>query len=127
MTLNPKQERFCQEYIIDLNGKQAAIRAGYSERTAEVQASQLLTKLKVKEKIAELQKKTSDKLELTAEKVLRDIENLRNKAEADNQLSVALKASELQGKHLKLFTEKIEHDIPEPVTTIIKNYSGKKS
>ena len=44
--LNPKQQRFVDEYLIDLNGKQAAIRAGYSEKTAEVQASRLLSNAK---------------------------------------------------------------------------------
>ena len=41
--LNPKQKRFVSEYLIDLNAKQAAIRAGYSPKTAEVQASRLLS------------------------------------------------------------------------------------
>jgi phage terminase small subunit len=40
----PKQLRFVEEYLKDLNGTQAAIRAGYSARTAAVQASRLLTK-----------------------------------------------------------------------------------
>ena len=39
MGLTPKQARFCEEYVIDLNGKQAAIRAGYSQRSAEYLAS----------------------------------------------------------------------------------------
>jgi phage terminase small subunit len=42
MMLTPKQARFVEEYIVDLNGKRAAIRAGYSPKTAEVQASRLL-------------------------------------------------------------------------------------
>lgn len=46
--LTAKQERFVAEYLLDLNGKQAAIRAGYSERTAEVQASKLLSNPKVR-------------------------------------------------------------------------------
>ena len=48
MTLTPKQARFVEEYLIDLNGKQAAIRAGYSPGTAEVQASRLLRNAKVR-------------------------------------------------------------------------------
>lgn len=46
--LSPRQQRFVQEYIKDLNGKQAAIRAGYAKKSAEVQASQLLRFPKVK-------------------------------------------------------------------------------
>lgn len=49
--LNPRQAAFVAEYLIDLNGAQAAIRAGYSPATAHVQASQLLTVLKVQEAV----------------------------------------------------------------------------
>lgn len=52
--LTNKQLAFCREYVIDSNGKQAAIRAGYKPDNAEVQASQHLTKLKVKEEISRL-------------------------------------------------------------------------
>ena len=48
--LTPKQERFCQEYMKDLNGTQAAIRAGYSKETARQQAQRLLTKVYIKKK-----------------------------------------------------------------------------
>ena len=71
--LNEKQERFCKEYVIDLNGKQAAIRAGYSEKTAEVQASQLLTILKVQERIKELQSGIGERLEITADMVVKEL------------------------------------------------------
>lgn len=54
--LNDKQEKFCLEYIKDMNATQAAIRAGYSEKTARTQASQLLTKLNIQERVAELKK-----------------------------------------------------------------------
>ena len=60
--LNDKQRRFVDEYIKDLNGKQSAIRAGYSERTAESQASRLLSNAKVKaymqKRMAEHEKNT---------------------------------------------------------------------
>lgn len=45
--LTPRQRRFVDEYLLDLNGKQAAIRAGYSPKTAEVLASQTLRNPKV--------------------------------------------------------------------------------
>lgn len=60
MALTPKQERFCEEYIIDLNGAAAARRAGYSEKTAHEQAAQLLAKLSIQQKISELRKGISD-------------------------------------------------------------------
>jgi phage terminase small subunit len=45
--LTPKQARFVEEYLVDLNAKQAAIRAGYSPKTAEVQGCRLLRNVQV--------------------------------------------------------------------------------
>lgn len=53
---NDKHERFCQEYVIDLNQSKAYIRAGFEEKSAASAASQLLTKLNIQERIEELQK-----------------------------------------------------------------------
>lgn len=58
MELNEKQKRFCDEYIVDYNATQAAIRAGYSGKTARNIASNLLTKVHIQKYIAEL---TSEK------------------------------------------------------------------
>lgn len=49
--LTPKQQRFVEEYTVDCNGAQAAVRAGYSKKTAKEQASRLLTNVNVKEAI----------------------------------------------------------------------------
>lgn len=68
--LSDKQERFCHEYLIDLNGTQAAIRAGYSPKTAKEQAAQHLTKLNIQKYLQELKTKVSDKLEITREMIL---------------------------------------------------------
>ncbi len=57
MRLSPNQQRFCEEYVVDLNGTQAAIRAGYSANSAEMQASRLLTNDKVKSEVKRLQEK----------------------------------------------------------------------
>lgn len=58
MALNEKQKRFCDEYLIDYNATQAAIRAGYSEKTAYSQGQRLLKKVEIKtyieEKLAEI-------------------------------------------------------------------------
>lgn len=71
-TLSKKQLRFVQEFLVDLNATQAAIRAGYSKKTADVQGSRLLSKAKVKAKIEAGQKKLSEKIEITQERVLRE-------------------------------------------------------
>lgn len=51
MKLTSKQQRFCDEYLVDLNATQAAIRAGYSKKTAKQIAQQNLTKLDIQEYI----------------------------------------------------------------------------
>lgn len=77
MSLTPPQrERFAQEYIVDLNGKQAAIRAGYSPKTAEAQASRLLSNVKVRDRIQEMMNERSEKTGINAERVLKEIERL---------------------------------------------------
>jgi phage terminase small subunit len=68
--LNPKQARFVKEYLIDLNATQAAIRAGYSKKTAVVQGSRLLSYAKIKDAVRQGQKRLSEKLEITQEKIL---------------------------------------------------------
>lgn len=66
---NKKHERFCTEYIKDTNGKQAAIRAGYAERSAEMQASRLLRKDKVKQRVSELRESYFNENIMTAQQV----------------------------------------------------------
>ncbi|BAQ85165.1 terminase small subunit [uncultured Mediterranean phage uvMED] len=111
---------FCKEYLIDLNATQACIRAGYSQKTAEVQGPRLLGNVRVKSEIDRLKAIREKKVELTAEKVLEDIERVRKKAEGSEQYTVSLKASELQGKHLAMFTEKhkVDGEIKMPVVQI---------
>jgi phage terminase small subunit len=57
---NPKHERFCQEYIKDLNASAAAVRAGYSANGANAAAARMLTIANIQERIAELQKIVAD-------------------------------------------------------------------
>jgi phage terminase small subunit len=71
--LSPKQERFCLEYLKDLNGTQAAIRTGYSARTANEQAARLLAKASVSARVQQLLAKRNEKLELKADDILREL------------------------------------------------------
>ena len=118
--LTPKQLMFCKEYLIDLNATQACIRAGYSDKTANRIATENLSKPVIKKEIDRLKAIREKKVELTAEKVLKDIERVREKAEGSEQYNVSLKASELQGKHLAMFTEKhkVDGEIKMPVVHI---------
>lgn len=69
--LTPKQQRFVEEYLIDLNATQAAIRAGYSPRTANEQGAQNLAKLSVAEAIAEAQAEREERTKIDADYVLK--------------------------------------------------------
>jgi phage terminase small subunit len=74
--LTPKQKAFCREYLVDLNATRAAIRAGYSAKTAEQQGFQLLKKASVSARIGVLQGKRAEKVEITAERVLAEYAKL---------------------------------------------------
>ena len=71
MALTDKQEMFCREYLIDLNATQAAIRAGYSVKTANRIAAQNLSKLDIQNRIAELKAKRNEDVGIDADYVLR--------------------------------------------------------
>lgn len=106
--LTPKQAMFVKEYLIDLNGTQAAIRAGYSAKTAQEQSSRLLSNVIVSDAVKEALSKRSEKVELSAENVIQSIIQIRGMALEAEKLNDALRANELLGKHLKLFTDKTE-------------------
>ena len=76
--LEPRQERFVQEYLIDLNGTQAYMRAepGTTEKSARTLASRMLAKVNVQKRIAAERSKTAAKLELTRERVLAEYTKL---------------------------------------------------
>lgn len=71
--LTDKQKRFCEEYLIDLNATQAAIRAGYKEKTAYAQGQRLLKKVEAQEYLQELMNERSKRTEITADRVLREL------------------------------------------------------
>ncbi|KAA0686019.1 terminase small subunit [Neorhizobium sp. P12A] len=73
MSLSDKQKRFVAEYLIDLNATQAAIRAGYSAKTATVQASRLLTNVKVQEELSKQQSKVAERLEITKDRIVDEL------------------------------------------------------
>ena len=65
--MTDKQARFCEEYMIDLNATQAAIRAGYSPKTANEQAARLLANVSIQNRIAQLQAEQSRRTGVSAD------------------------------------------------------------
>lgn len=155
MALNPKQQRFCEEYMIDLNATQAAIRAGYAVKTATEQASRLLTNVNVSREIEKLQAEQSRRTGITADRVIRELAKIafvdpdrvintsdgtvKVDVHADDRAAIQsvkvkrsdsdtgyssehevklydkTKALELLGKHLGLFSDKVDLNLTRPI------------
>lgn len=108
MALTDKQRRFVDEYLIDLNATQAAIRAGYSEKTARSVGSENLTKPDIAALIQEKQKKAAAKAEWTAADRLAALKRISDAAEAEDPrvaVSAISEANKMQGSHAPAKTE----------------------
>ena len=156
MKLTPKQERFCNEYLVDLNATQAAIRAGYKPNYADRMAHKLVENSRVQEYLQKRMKARERRTEITQDRVLQELANIgfsngsdfakviqksymkndveifyntvemvltddldKNKLPAiagikttkdgiEVKMNDKVKALELMGKHLGMFTEKVE-------------------
>lgn len=107
--LTPKQQRFVEEYLIDLNATQAAIRAGYSEKTAYSVGHENLKKPEIQKAIEEAKNQVSKRTELTVDMVVNGLlKEAQDYAEGSTQ-SARVSAWAHLGKHLGMFKEKIEH------------------
>lgn len=122
--LNPKQQRFVEEYLIDLNATQAAQRAGYSKRTAYAQGPRLLKHVGIQAAVAARRAKVEERSAVTVEFVLKGLlDNFTRAMQAEPvmdhegkatgeytyQANAANKALELMGKYLGMFVDKVEH------------------
>jgi phage terminase small subunit len=127
-TLTPKQERFCQEYLLDLNATQAAIRAGYSAKTANEQGARLLAKASVAARVSEMQTERAKRIEVTQDYVLRRlVDNVERAMQAEPvrdregnetgeyvyQGAVANGSLKMLGEHLGMFRQRVEHSGPD--------------
>lgn len=134
--LTPKQQRFVDEYLIDLNATQAAIRAGYSAKTARQIGEENLSKPDIMREIQAALKERQERTELSAVEVINDLRELRDMCMGRRPVKVSVKSKdddgntvydeqeitqfdpqgankslELLGKHLSLFTEKMEVNV----------------
>ena len=153
--MTAKQERFVEEYLIDLNATQAAIRAGYSPKTANEQGARLLAKVSVQTAISKAQAERSRRTGINQDRVIRELAKvaflnpvdvidmdsatIQGEANRDDTACIAsvqvktiptddgaiterevktydkLKALELLGKHLGMFTDKLKVEGGVPV------------
>lgn len=163
--LTEKQQHFVEEYLIDLNATQAAIRAGYSAKTADQQGSRMLANVKVKQAVAEKQAQRSKRTGVNQDRVVLElakvafakitdivdsngrikedaspddlacIESIKYK-ESDNEyggsverevkIASKLKALELLGKHLGMWSDKFNVTVEksEKLDDIISQLGG---
>lgn len=124
---NNKYERFCQEYIIDNNKTQAALRAKYSERTAYSQGQRLLKKVEVTGRVRYLQNRLSDKSGVKAVDVIRELAKLgfsniqdfiekgmsfKDLTELDRDIAAAVESVQVDIRHdggdSKAYNEKVK-------------------
>lgn len=104
--MNAKQRAFTVEYIKDKNATQAAIRAGYSKKTAYSQACDLLKKPEITQAIEELQKAAEARAGITVDTIVNDLKAIAT--DAATAPRDRIRAYELLGKYLGMFTEKVE-------------------
>lgn len=137
--MTPKQEKFCAEYLIDLNATQAAIRAGYSEKTAGSLGQRLLKKVEIQDRIKKLREKEFKKAIMTAEEVefllskagrgemkeevvvtegMGDGRSLARTVEKQISARDRLKALELMGRRHHLFEDRTKDEEEEKVEII---------
>ncbi len=107
MSPTPKQARFVEEYLVDLNATQAAIRAGYSKKTANEQGAQLLAKLSIREAVAEAQEARSERTGITQDEVIRGLKKEATLEGDGASHSARVAAWAHLGKHLGIFTDNL--------------------
>lgn len=124
--LTDRQERFCREYIIDYNATRAAVRAGYSEKTAYSVASENLRKPELLARVRELQREQTERLSISADWVIMQLVEVYKRCMKQEEVLIwdselkqkvpsgeyvfdskgALNALEMIGKHLSMFDGK---------------------
>ena len=127
--LKDKQKRFAEEYIVDLNATQAAIRAGYSEKTAYSIGHENLNKPDIESYIQELMQARSDRTEITADRVLKELAkigfgNVKNLYDDSGKLK---KVNELDEDVTATIQEITEESIGETITRRKYKTADKKS
>lgn len=132
MALNHKQKQFYKEWLIDANATQAAIRAGYSKKTAYSQGQRLLKNVEGQKYLAELMTEKESELIASQDEVLKYLTSVMRGKSKSTEIVVEgigdgcsearivlkepsekerLKAAELLGKRYGLYTDKIETDV----------------
>lgn len=134
--MTPKQEAFVREYLVDLNATQAAIRAGYSEKTAGAIGDENLKKPEIAQALKIAMEKRAERTEITADYVLNGIKELVERCiqaepvrdaegkptgEYKFEAAPALRGYELLGRHLGLFPNKMDVTVKDEISAILES------
>lgn len=121
MIVNKRQRQFCEEYLIDLNATQAAIRAGYKEKYAHTNAPKLLQNTTIKAKIDELMAERARRTEITQDRVIKELAIIAFSNAADYAAVVEREMSmEVDGHMVKILDDDgnpLMYRTVEPVLT----------
>ncbi len=111
LKLEPRQERFCQEYVATLKPRVAAVRAGYAPRHADVAGRSLLKRWHIEQRIAELMAARAVRTQITADRTVHEIAKVAYVDVADPTVKTGDKVAALRllGQHQGLFVERVEH------------------
>lgn len=129
---NGRQELFCQQYVVDYNATKAAVRAGYSEKSAAWQGSELLKREDILTRVRELQEEQARRLSLNADFVVKELVTVYRRCMQEEPVMVwdnsqrayvksgeyrfdskgALNALEMIGKHMGMFNLKADGNLP---------------
>lgn len=110
--LTPKQERFAIEYLLDMNATQAAIRAGYATRSAEMQGCRLLKNDKVRAEIDKVRTQHAAEIGVTVQTVLDGLHKEATREGEGATHGARVSAWGKLGEHLGMFKQVHEHSGP---------------
>lgn len=122
--MTDKQKMFCHEYMVDRNATQAAIRAGYSPKTAKSQGQRLLTKVDIKKYIDEHTEEQYERAGISADDVLNELVSIAMVDGVEITGKQKIKALELLGRHLGLFDnnkDRSTEQVLERLDSVLKN------
>ena len=120
--MTPKQQRFVEEYLIDLNATQAAIRAGYTEKTARQQGCRLLTNADIQNAIADANTRRMGETQYDSAYVMKEAGDQYEKLKGQGEDSTARGYLELLGKHINVGAFEDKMRVAGDITVTRKQY-----
>lgn len=126
MQLSNKQLRFIDEFLVDLNGSAAAIRSGYSRKTARQIATRLLSKVHIRALVQKKQKETEERLQISRDDVIRGLLKAVDEAKAAGNPQAQISAWREIGKMLGFYNKPVTPAPQESYESMVRSMSDKE-